>query len=185
MKRFIKNNLLGFILGAIVFGSIGVYATIRMQADQIVYGSGTVADALTNLYSNVTNDTINITENGIQQLDQYSKKLNVSIPQGLTFKRMYATSEYVKNNVDANISVTGLTIGKNYCAIIGRATTGGNNANFDDRGTTFTNAISQKISNYFYNFVPSSTTITITQSAVSFSPTLGGFTYAFVFEGNC
>ena len=46
MKKFIKNNLLGFILGAIVFGSIGVYATIRIQADEIGYKDGTVEDAL-------------------------------------------------------------------------------------------------------------------------------------------
>ena len=54
MKKFIKNNLLGFILGAIVFGSIGVYATIRIQADEIGYKDGTVEDALNVLYSSVS-----------------------------------------------------------------------------------------------------------------------------------
>ena len=51
MKRFIKNNLLGFILGAIVFGSIGVYAAIKIQASEIGYKDTTVEATLNDLYS--------------------------------------------------------------------------------------------------------------------------------------
>ena len=33
MKQFIKNNMIGFILGAIIFGGIGVYATQILAKD--------------------------------------------------------------------------------------------------------------------------------------------------------
>ena len=55
MKKFIKNNILGFIIGAIIFGTVGVVAT-NYAANQIAYnknGKATVADALDGLYDRV------------------------------------------------------------------------------------------------------------------------------------
>ena len=57
MKKFIKNNILGFIIGAIIFGTVGVVAT-NYAANQIAYnknGKATVADALDGLYDRVPN----------------------------------------------------------------------------------------------------------------------------------
>lgn len=54
MKQLIKNNLkvlIAIILTAIICIGGSVYATIRMQADEIGYKDGTVEDALNNLYS--------------------------------------------------------------------------------------------------------------------------------------
>ncbi len=48
-----KTNIkiiIAFLLGLIISGSIGVYATIRMQADEIGYKDGTVEEALDYLY---------------------------------------------------------------------------------------------------------------------------------------
>lgn len=50
-----KKYIIGFILGAIVFAGIGVYAAIKIQADEIGYKEGTVEDALNDLYSKTNN----------------------------------------------------------------------------------------------------------------------------------
>lgn len=55
MKKFIKNNLLGFILGAIIFSTITAYATARIQADDIIYKNTTVDSALNELYNKSIN----------------------------------------------------------------------------------------------------------------------------------
>ena len=52
MKKIFKNSLLTFVIGLIIAGSIGVYASIKIQADEIGYKDGTVEDALNNLYTN-------------------------------------------------------------------------------------------------------------------------------------
>ena len=57
MKKIIKNNLLGFIVGAIIFTGVGVYAASYVAKD-ITYnknGQATVADALDDLYNKSTN----------------------------------------------------------------------------------------------------------------------------------
>ena len=50
MKNIFKNPIFMLDLGLIVAGSIGVYATIKIQADEIGYKDGTVEDALNDLY---------------------------------------------------------------------------------------------------------------------------------------
>ena len=45
-----KKNILFFILGLMIAGSIGVYATIKVQSSEIGYKDGTVEDALNDLY---------------------------------------------------------------------------------------------------------------------------------------
>ena len=51
-----KTNLkiiLAFLLGLVIAGSIGVYATIKIQASEIGYKDGTVESALNQLYNNI------------------------------------------------------------------------------------------------------------------------------------
>ena len=56
MKRIIKNNLLGFIVGAVIFGTVGVIAA-NYDADKISFTTSknsdveTVKDALDDLYN--------------------------------------------------------------------------------------------------------------------------------------
>ena len=45
-----KKYILTILVTAIVFTGIGVFATIEYQADEIGYGTGTVKDALDELY---------------------------------------------------------------------------------------------------------------------------------------
>ena len=49
-----KTNILSFILGAIIFMGIGVYAGTRISADQIEYKDTTVDLALNDLYTLAT-----------------------------------------------------------------------------------------------------------------------------------
>ena len=52
MKKFIKNNLLGFILGAIIFSGIGAYAEYIISADKIEYAPNiSVKDKIDDLYT--------------------------------------------------------------------------------------------------------------------------------------
>ena len=52
-----KKYNIGFIIGAIVFGSIGVYASIKYQASEIEYNNETLDNVLDELY-NVTNKEV-------------------------------------------------------------------------------------------------------------------------------
>ena len=58
-----KKNIFFFIIGLIVAGSVGVYATIKIQANEIEYKDGTVESALNNLYSEVDKQTGSFTLN--------------------------------------------------------------------------------------------------------------------------
>ena len=52
MKKFIKNNLLGFILGAIIFSGIGAYAEYIITADKVEYSKDiSVKDKVDDLYT--------------------------------------------------------------------------------------------------------------------------------------
>ena len=50
MKRFLKSKIFAFILGAIIFGGIGVVATVQFQANEVGYRDTTVDRALDTLY---------------------------------------------------------------------------------------------------------------------------------------
>lgn len=50
MKKFLINNMIGFTLSAIIFGSIGVYAASQILATSIIYKNTTVDQALDDLY---------------------------------------------------------------------------------------------------------------------------------------
>ena len=50
MKKILKSRIFIFVLGLVIAGSIGVYATIKVQSSEIGYKDGTVEDALDDLY---------------------------------------------------------------------------------------------------------------------------------------
>lgn len=59
--RIIKHNILGFIVGAVVFGSLGVYAATVIAASNVGYsdnaslGATNVQDAIDKLYAKADN----------------------------------------------------------------------------------------------------------------------------------
>lgn len=55
MKKIIKNNIFGFIIGGLIFGVIGVGAATLYNASQVSYNDGNVKDALDELYRNTSN----------------------------------------------------------------------------------------------------------------------------------
>ena len=50
MKRVIKNNIFGFIVGAVIFGCLGVIAANAINARDILYRDTNVESAIDNLY---------------------------------------------------------------------------------------------------------------------------------------
>ena len=57
--NFIKRNIIGFIVGAIVFGSIGVYA-VTVASSDVTYNNTNVQAAINDLYSRVSGSGGNI-----------------------------------------------------------------------------------------------------------------------------
>jgi len=61
MKNFIKNNIFGFIIGGLIFGSIGIYGSNVYESNSIEYSPtdaswevSNVGDAINSLHSVVT-----------------------------------------------------------------------------------------------------------------------------------
>lgn len=121
-----------------------------------------------------------ITENGTYDVTNYATA-NVNVSKS-TYKGCFKSS-YVDNSSSTNITIDNLTIGKNYFLIIGRAATGGANAELTDFGTSFTNATFQHISSYLYSFIPTSTSIVVSQNKITWGSGYGSQTCAWVFEG--
>ena len=54
MKNFIKNNLIGIIIGEIIFGTLGVIAATTISSQNVTYQNKTVNTALDELYNEAT-----------------------------------------------------------------------------------------------------------------------------------
>ena len=84
MKRFIKNNIIGFILGAVIFGSIGVYAATVASSVVTYSRSGssveTVEGALDEIYDNFKSDTYTFTSDQTSSvnLDNFYKNFDLT-----------------------------------------------------------------------------------------------------------
>ena len=55
MKKLFKNSIFTFVLGLIIAGSIGVYATLSYEASQITYKTTTLDHAIDDLYTTQNN----------------------------------------------------------------------------------------------------------------------------------
>ena len=51
MKKFIKNNLIGIIIGGMIFGTVGVIAATTISSKNVTYQNKTVNSALDELYN--------------------------------------------------------------------------------------------------------------------------------------
>ena len=100
MKKFIKNNLLGFILGAIIFSGIGAYAEYIITADKVEYSKDiSVKDKVDDLYTKVkpsyTGATSITPSTTTQTLQTNNKLLNSNItinPIPSTYKSLTTTT---------------------------------------------------------------------------------------------
>ena len=104
-----KKYILSILITAIVFTGIGVFATIQYQADEIGYGTGTVKDALDELYRGGKAITTKLNE--VNTTGQVTLTNN-------TQKVLYAALFTYVGNGDTNIasnrtSITSVT-GGNY-----------------------------------------------------------------------
>ena len=62
MKKLIKNNLFGFIIGGIIFGSIGIYAASIYYAKDISYEPSDASWEVSNV-NEALNELNEITKN--------------------------------------------------------------------------------------------------------------------------
>ena len=107
MKKFIKNNLLGFILGAIIFSGIGAYAEYIITADKVEYAPNiSIKDKVDDLYTKVkpsyTEATSITPSTTMQTLQTNNKLLNSDItinPIPSTYKNLTTTTDVNANNL--------------------------------------------------------------------------------------
>lgn len=107
-----KKNIFFFIIGLIVAGSVGVYATIKIQANEIEYKDGTVESALNNLYGSLNNafDISNVYVESSSGYSQTSRNVIISLNKGkyivvgLHNNGTHSTSEI--NNKSQNINTS-------------------------------------------------------------------------------
>ena len=100
-----KKNILFFILGLIIAGSIGVYATIKVQSSEIGYKDGTVEDALNDLYQAPTVKKICKLEDGYTANTIGSKyKCKVNDKNEYYFYILKINGNSVKLIMDRNIT---------------------------------------------------------------------------------
>ena len=156
--------ILAFIMGAIIFGSIGVYATIKIQADEIGYGEPgkTVADALDDLY------------------DKADK--------GLNYDNIKSNGFTFQSRGTDTVSTIDLTTGKYICSYnttFGGATT---NSSYSVSSTTFYPTVTgcDSLNNIKSNIkaVAASSSNTKNASNVDVYNTAYGLLYTFTCEVN-
>ena len=96
-KLFKKEMIIGFLIGIVVTTSIAVYASIN--ANTVDYTNNKkVSNALNELYSNMSNETKTITQNGQQVLEKYYKNLNVNVENNqLQQITLYDTKQLIGN----------------------------------------------------------------------------------------
>ena len=89
-----KTKIFYFILGAIIFSGISVFATIKFQANEIGYNNTTVEETLNDLYEKVnsTADEVVINNSGTYTFTKDYSKVYVFIARS-------ATPDLMKNNV--------------------------------------------------------------------------------------
>ena len=136
MKKLIKNNIkviVAFILGAVIFGSVGVYATYSFASSEVTYTENnqtTVKSALDDLYTrantwinpNEMENSKSITSNGTYDITNYKNATvnvantntetysattrNSKIDMGATNNYRYVNTNSVPNTNSATYTPT-------------------------------------------------------------------------------
>lgn len=109
MKKIIKNNIFGFILGGLIFGCVGAYAAVQYNAADIIYkDKTTVKTALDDLYdksSVITKDAATFlkkTNHSVSRNDMLTS-LNIFNNQNVfneILKESNYTSYILENSID-------------------------------------------------------------------------------------
>ena len=85
--------------------------------------------------------------------------------------------------MNISVNIPNLVAGKQYSIKVGSSVTGGSTAQYEGYPTiTISDATYSSIEYYRYNFVPNSTSVTVTIGTVTFCGSCRGRIYAFVFE---
>ena len=105
MKRVIKNNIFGFIVG-LSLGLIGIVSAAVINARDVIYRDTNVESAINDIYTN-TNSTISALQAELASRDTLTLKSRVTISgQSPTSGTMYITEDlksryqYFKLNVE-------------------------------------------------------------------------------------
>ena len=103
MKRIIKNPIFTFIVGAIIFGTIGVYA-VSVASKDVTYNNTNVESAINDLYSRVGNISGNIDlEDGKYVMAYDASSIHKDLPTA------YDSNFYINKNSLALCNVTSYT----------------------------------------------------------------------------
>lgn len=104
--KFIRNNIIGFVIGGIIFGTIGAYAATQLASSSVYYNnansggsSNTVSGALDELYTKA-NTWINPTSIDIGTIATNSAKTILASSSGVCIKRNNKVSCFKTNNWD-------------------------------------------------------------------------------------
>ena len=149
---FNKKFIAGFIVGALIFSGLGVFAATSLLASQVTYNDGTVEDALNDIYTKVTSgnycsNLINKTWNftAISQTETFD-----ALCSGTYEVELWGAQGgwnggyggYTKITVDLNandylvINVGGAGLGDGSHAVRAGGFNGGGNSNSDSDGNT-------------------------------------------------
>lgn len=174
MKKFI----LGLTVGLIIAGSIGVYAAIKIQADEIGYKDGTVASSLNDLYDIANQDLIDKMDGTISYDATHGSKTmgaNTSLSLDAGNYIIIGISEYLSVMNAYAAGSQGITT----TSAIGISTTAGS---CEQLSSKFTRAVPTQaflstgkyLRNYMFMFtwkckLPSSGTVTVTESSIGAS----------------
>ena len=130
-KIFKKSNIFAFIIGALIFGSIGVVSAYTIFANDIGYTPSdttwdvdNVKDAIDDLYIKMINNPINIIDS--------NNRTTYNIPNGVT--KAYVLYSHSTSFENLNLEITGniiLSTNQIY-----------KNTNVDNYGDTLRNSLS-------------------------------------------
>ena len=124
--KFIKNNLLGFVIGGLIFGSVGVIADTIINSSNVAYKTSTVKGALDELYGLADLKEILIRPDAGSHNSIYRGKdvtsyytdgtLYTRISDG-SFEDLYVGDYIVKNGVNWRIAGFDIYYGKGDTAL--------------------------------------------------------------------
>lgn len=156
MKKFIKNNIIGFILGAVIFSSITV-AAYSVLANDIGY---TPKD---NTWKKANGEDITNVKDAI---DELYGKANNSV---LNIKISEFHSSRVSASSSASVTITDLTPNKSYKAIVMRNVGARSDSyvmgffsSWNSVSVSNVSSYSKGETDFVVNFVPTSSSVTFT-----------------------
>ena len=162
-----KKIILGFILGGILFGTIGVFASTTISSNNVTYQNKTVSNALDELYSSV------ITGKKVIAAAITSK--GVSTTSNDTFETMANNINHIETN---NISYLGKfkIIGTKF------TTEGSYSAGYFDLSSVITDDTAYTADNFIWMVAQESWSSGYTMRGIKFTPTYDVTTKRLIFS---